>query len=84
MPRLAPPILTEERRTEVISQRSHQSPPPSGKPYYTSTKSGSISYMDPAKWATREGEDVLYIGLIGAGGCGEIHEVSPCVFIVGN
>jgi hypothetical protein len=37
--------------------------------------------MAAAEWTTREGEDAFYIGLIGAGGYGEIHEVTHSLLI---
>ena len=38
--------------------------------------------MDASEWTTLEGEDALSLGLIGAGGYGEIHEVIISLFIV--
>jgi len=32
--------------------------------------------MEAVQWVAWEGEDVFYIGLIGAGGYGEIHQVT--------
>lgn len=40
--------------------------------------------MDASEWTTLEGEDAVSIGLIGAGGYGEIHEVITSLFIVAN
>jgi hypothetical protein len=40
--------------------------------------------MEAAEWSTREGEDVFYIGLIGAGGFGEIHEVTLRFSLLAN
>ena len=40
--------------------------------------------MEAVQWVAREGEDVFYIGLIGAGGYGEIHRGNDCRFSSAN
>jgi hypothetical protein len=40
--------------------------------------------MDEGKWAISDSEDVIYVGKIGAGGYGEIHEVKVNIALCAN